>query len=289
MKHLRITLLISSFAIAISGGLFSVSETHAAELLPSFINTAVAKEETQETLTLEQRTAILKEIVSASQNEVKNLTEKLTALELGDDWNIARELFLTRLATSSEHYTSLEKQLGQETISLEEVKTIAKDLKDWRETVYTPELKVVGNMILIFQTDDVRRIVQARNEKIASDIKKLDRQKLVNTDTLKKYLAQADKSIKNATALNAKAKELYFTETVEPLQPKTLQELGQESLIENTPASEASQPEEAKDVSSSAKATADKQDEIRELAKESLKELKNAYELFFKMNDRIRK
>lgn len=289
MKHPRIILLISSFAIAISGGLFSVSKTHAAELLPSLINTAVAKEETLDTLTLEQRTAILKEIVSASQDEVKNLAEKLATLELNDDWSLARELFMTKLATSSEYYTSLEKQLEQKTITLEEVKVIAKDLKDWRETVYTPELMIAGNMILIFQTDDVRRIVQARNEKIASDVKKLDRQKLVNTDTLKKYLAQADRSIKNATVLNARAKAIYFKEIIEPLQPKALKDSEQEPPVENTPTPDTIQPEEAKIVPSVAKAMADKQDEIRELAKESLKELKTAYELFFKMNDRIRK
>lgn len=279
MNHSRITILISSFAIAISGSFLFASAASAAELLPSFVNTAVAKEETRDTLTLEQRKDILKEIVTASQSEVKNLTEKLAVLELSDDWNLAREQFLARLATSSEYYTSLEKRLGQEAVTLDEVKSIATELKDWRETVYTPELKAIGNMILVFQTDDVRRIVQSRNEKISNDIKKLDRQKLVNTETLKKYLAQSDKSIKNATILNAKAKDLYFKETIKPLQPKALKELEQESPIENTPVSDATQPEEVKDV----------QDEIRELSKESLKELKTAYELFFKMNDRIRK
>lgn len=287
MKHPRITLLISSFAIAISGGLFSISSANAAELLPSFVNTAVAKEESirqaqdkiQDALTLEQRKTILTEIVTASQNEVKNLTEKLTALDLGDDWNLAREQFLARLATSSEYYTSLEKRLDQSALSLDEVKAIASELKDWRESTYTPELKAAGNMILIYQTDDVRRIVQSRNEKIANDIKKLDRQKLVNTDTLKKYLAQADKSIKNAAALNAKAKDLYFKETVQPLQPKTLKAIEQVDQIDTAISSESPTHQETQDV----------QDTIRDLAKESIKELKAAYELFFKMNDRIRK
>lgn len=279
MNHSRITVIISSFAIAISGSLFSVSAANAAEFLPSFVNTAVAKEETQDTLTLEQRKDILKEIVAASQNEVANLTEKLTDLELDGDWDLAREQFLSRLATSSDYYASLEKRLGQESVSLEEVKQVAKELKERRETSYSAELKTVGNMILIFQTDDVRRIVQARNEKITNDLKKLDRQKLVNTETLKKYLAQADKSIKNATTLNAKAKDLYFKETVEPLQPKKLRSLEQVESVLEIPSSDSLQPEEVKDV----------QDEIRDLSKESLKELKTAYELFFKMNDRIRK
>lgn len=283
MKRSHIILFISSFAIAISGGLFSASKAQAAELIPSFINTAMAKEETADTLTVEQRKAILKEIIAASQAEITNLKDKLTDLDINEDWNRARIQFLGRLTTSSEYYTSLEKQLDREDISLDKVKSNAKDLKDWRETVHTPELKAAGNMILIFQADDVRRIVQTRNEKIANDIKKLERQKLVSTDALKKYLAQADKSIKNAGALNAKAKDLYFKEVVSPLQPK------KEKRIEAAEETLSPGVEDQKDVSSSAKATADKQDEIRELSKESLKELKTAYELFFKMNDRIRK
>ncbi|AKM78710.1 MAG: hypothetical protein UX70_C0001G1019 [Candidatus Wolfebacteria bacterium GW2011_GWB1_47_1] len=282
MKHRHIILFISSLALAISGGIFSSTSAHAAEL-PSLVNTAIAKEEsvrhTQDAtpeLTIEQRKDILAEIITASQSEVKNLQEKLTILDLDEDWSLARKQFLTRLATSSAYYSSLEDRLTRETVTLDEVKSIAKELRDWRETVYTPELKVAGNMLLIYQTDDVRRIVQARNEKIANDIKKLDRQKLVNTDTLKKYLGQADKSIKNAAVLNTKAKELYFIETIEPLQSRTLHQEALTEVITPTDAVIAEEP-------------IDTQDQVRELSKEALKELKSAYELFFKMNDRIRK
>ena len=282
MKHRHIILFISSLALAISGGIFSSTSAHAAEL-PSLVNTAIAKEEsvrhTQDAtpeLTIEQRKDILAEIITASQSEVKNLQEKLTILDLDEDWSLARKQFLTRLATSSAYYSSLEDRLTRETVTLDEVKSIAKELRDWRETVYTPELKVAGNMLLIYQTDDVRRIVQARNEKIANDIKKLDRQKLVNTDTLKKYLGQADKSIKNAAVLNTKAKELYFIEPIEPLQSRTLHQEALTEVITPTDAVIAEEP-------------IDTQDQVRELSKEALKELKSAYELFFKMNDRIRK
>lgn len=280
MKHSRTILLISSLALALSSNLFSLPAANASELLPSFVNTASAQDKPQETLTIDQRKDILKEIIFASQDEIKSLTDALDKLELTNDWNLAREQFLTQLATSSERYAMLEKQLSRKDLTLEEVKTIAKDLKDWRESVYSPELKTAGNMILIYQTEDVRRIVQARNEKINNDIKKLDRQKLVNTETLKKYLAQADKSIKNATALNTKAKDLYFKETVAPLQPKDKEKTEKaESETNELLSSEPTDSKEVKEV----------QDEVRDLSKEALKELKAAYELFFKMNDRIRK
>lgn len=280
MKHSRTILLISSLTLALSIGLFALPTAHASELLPSFINTAAAQDKPQEPLTIDQRKDILKEIISASQDEIKSLTDALGKLELTEDWSLAREQFISQLATSSERYKALEKKLAQKDVTLEEVKAIAKDLKDWRESAYGPELKTAGNMILLYQTEDVRRIVQARNEKIDNDIKKLDRQKLVNTETLKKYLAQADKSIKNAATLNAKAKDLYFKETVAPLQPKAKEEVQKEE----SKASESTSIE-----STNSKEVKDTQDEIRELSKEALKELKAAYELFFKMNDRIRK
>ena len=272
--------------------MLSVPSTHAAELLPSFINTAVAKEDNTDTLTADERKAILHEIISSSQSEIENLKDKLTALTLDDNWNRAREQFLDKLATSSDYYNSLGKQLDRESITLDDIKLHAKELKERRETIYAPELKVIGNLILIFQTDDILRVVQARNEKIANDIKKLDRQKLVNTDTLKKYLAQADKSIKNARILNNKAKDAYYQEVVEPLQPKDTTEQAVDEVrpaLLMKPLEISATPAGSTEDKPVVKTMEEKQDDIRDLSKDSLKELKTAYELFFKMNDRIRK
>lgn len=283
MKYSQIHLIISSFAIALLGGFVAVHTAHATEVSP-FINTAIAKEETSDTLTAEQRKAILQEIISASLLEVENFTDTLADLNLDEEWSIARDHFLTALATSSEYYADLDKRLNQEDISLEAIKSIAKDLKDWRESTYTPELKEIGNLILIFQTENVYTVVQSRGIKIANDIKKLDRQKLVNTDALKKYLTQAEKSIKNARTLTTKAKDIYFAASIEPLQPK--EDISIE-LLTSTTTIEAVIEQQV--TATSSEVIIEPQDQIRDLAKESLKELKTAYELFFKMNDRIRK
>lgn len=277
MNHSRILLLISSFAIALLGGLFATTpNTQAAELPTAFINTAIAKEE--DVLTADQRKAILGEIISSSQSEIENLTDALNDLKLDEAWAIARDHFIATLATSSEYYTGLETRLNKEDVSLDEIKSIAADLKAWRETTYSPALKEAGNLILIFQTATVHSVVQLRSVKIGNDIKKLDRQKLVNTDVLKKYLTQAEHSIKNAKTLTNKAKDIYFIESVAPLQPK------QKALLKSA----TSTADEILPPSEETPST-DPQDQVRDLAKESIKELKTAYELFFKMNDRIRK
>jgi hypothetical protein len=300
MKYSRTILTVSSFAIAILSGVsLSVSHAQAAESTHPLINTAVAKETTptqtqdkaSDVLTTEQRIAILKEIVASAQDEVTTLTDKLNALQLDDAWSIAKDHFISTLATSSDYYAKLSERINQEDISLDEVKSIAKDLKDWRESTYTPELKEVGNLILIFQTENVRSIVEVRDVKISNDLKKLDRQKLINTDTLKKYLSQAETSIKNAKALNNKAKDLYFAASVSPLQPKdALTKAGRQIEIQTLLEETISSDGDPENPSSPATDTVvDVQDTIRELAKNSLMELKTAYELFFKMNDRIRK
>ncbi|OGM92756.1 hypothetical protein A2372_01035 [Candidatus Wolfebacteria bacterium RIFOXYB1_FULL_54_12] len=279
MKHSRISLLISSFAIAIFGGLFMAAPSvQATEITTSLINTAIAKEESPEVLTAEQRKAILKEVISASQHEIATLTETLNDLKLDDAWSLARDHFVATLATSSEYYTGLETRLAEEDISLDEIKSIAADLKEWRETTYTPALKETGNLILIIQTETVHGVVQLRATKIGNDIKKLDKQKLVNTDVLKKYLAQAEHSLKNAQILTDKAKDIYFTASVVPFQPK---KEGSADKLNSIAPQEQSPAEELAEI--------DSQDQVRDLAKESLKEIKAAYELFFKMNDRIRK
>jgi len=256
----------------------SAPSAQATEITASLINTAIAKEESAETLTAEQRKAILKEVISASQNEIKTLTDTLNDLKLDDAWSLARDHFVATLATSSKYYAGLEARLAKEDISLDEIKAIATDLKAWRETTYTPALKETGNLILIIQTETVHGVVQLRAIKIGNDIKKLDKQKLVNTDALKKYLTQAEHSLKNAKILTDKAKGIYFTTSVAPLQPK--KEVSAEELKPIAP-QEQSPAEELAEI--------DSQDQVRDLAKESLKEIKAAYELFFKMNDRIRK
>ena len=277
MDHSRITLLISSFTIAILGGLFvTVPSAQAAELPASLINTAIAKEE--DVLTADQRKAILKEIISSSQSEIDNLTATLNDLKLDEAWGVARDHFVATLATSSEYYASLETRLNKEDVPLEEIKSIAADLKTWRETTYSPALKEAGNLILIFQTEAVHGVVQLRSVKIGNDIKKLDRQKLVNTEVLKKYLAQAEHSIKNARTLTNKAKDVYFIESIAPLQPK------QKAAAKSATSTVDETLTPAEDTTPT-----DPQDQVRDLAKESIKELKTAYELFFKMNDRIRK
>lgn len=293
MKHPRIILIISSFAIAIASGfIFSAPETKAAELLPSLINTANAKEEavhqtqdkTQDTLTPDERKAILQAIVSSSQDEIKNLRDALAGLQLDDAWSIARDRFLDTLATSSDYYKKIGERLDQKNIPLDEIKATATELKTWRETTYTPQSKEMGNLILVFQSENVHNVVQIRDTKISNDIKKLDRQKLVNTDTLKKYLSQAEKSIANAQVLNNKAKDLYYAVSVAPLQPKKNAATSTESSTEDAMVTPDIAP--LPDIKEPKK---DPQDEVRDLSKDSLKELKTAYELFFKMNDRIRK
>ncbi|HBI25212.1 MAG: hypothetical protein UT41_C0003G0095 [Candidatus Wolfebacteria bacterium GW2011_GWC2_39_22] len=277
---------VSSLAFAFLGGIFiATPSVQAAEPLP-FINTTIAKEAATDVLTEDQRKAILREIVSSSQTEIKNIVDALTALKLDDAWSLAQADFLAKLATSSEYYDTLSEQLENEDLSLEDIKTIAKDLKEWREAVYAPELKEIGNLILVFQTKTIYDVVQLRSIKISSDLKKLDKQNLVNTDTLKKYLTQADKSIKNAKTLTDKATDLYYTTSIEPLQPKQAKE---ENTSDKQPTSLPVVESTENDTTVSPEIVIDPQDHVRALAKESLKELKTAYELFFKMNDRIRK
>ncbi len=283
MNHhqlLKSIVAVSSFAIAILGSAaVAIPHAQAAEL-SLFIDTAFAKEATtSDILTADERIVILKTIISSSQDEISNLKDKLADLQLDNQWARTKDNFLNQLATSSNYYDSLSNQLDAKDITIDEIKSTAKDLKDWRETTYTPQLKEISNLILLSQSDVVYHIVQNRHNKISGDLKRLDKQKLVNTDILKKYLSQAEKSIKNAKDLNDQAKDLYYIVSVEPLQPKKdAEQADQTETISTTKESIfTDQPKQ------------DPQDIVNDLSKASLKELKTAYELFFKMNDWIRK
>mgnify|MGYP001564361056 CR=1 FL=1 len=222
-------------------------------------------------LDIESRKQILINVLEFSKNEVSSLKDGLLNLKLDNDtWQQIRDEFLNKLSSFSDYYQGAEDKINSTSspLTIDDVKSLASALKDWRENTYSPELDKIINMLLIFGTDNLLKTTQSRFDKISSDVKKLDKQHFVKTDALKNYLSQADKHLKNMKRSIDGAKKIFL-----------------KSII-NSDAKNTSD----KDVVKSAdiKTQENSQDTIRKMAKDSLKELKITYEIFFSMNNNMK-
>lgn len=219
---------------------------------------------------IESRKQLLINVLESSQVEVNALKERLVNLKLeGEEWQKIRENLLNTLSEFNDYYQDAKDSINSTSsaITLEEVKDLAKDLKEWRESTYTPELDKIINMVLIFESENFLKITQSRFDKVSADIKKLDKQKMIRTDSLKNYLSQIDKHLKNVRILNDGVKNLFL---------KSMAPVEEEIIDENEINTEETGPKE------------NMQDTIKKMVIDSLKELKTAYEIFFAMNDKIK-
>ncbi|MBI5401311.1 hypothetical protein HZB05_00565 [Candidatus Wolfebacteria bacterium] len=239
----------------------------------SINKTALAKEKnTEKSLDLDARKNILNKIIDTAQSEINGLKEKLNDFDLNEDWQKIRNEFLNNLSDLQSYYQTLEEKISGE-ITIEDVKIMAKELKNWREKNYTFELKKITNMILIFETENILKIAGGRMDKISADVKKLAKQNIIKTDVLKIYLSQAEKHLENAEGYKKDAKDLYF---------KTMNNIfgiTEQQEATSTEKETIIKKEDVKEI----------QDSIRNLIKESITELRATYDIFFKMNDKIKK
>lgn len=236
---------------------------------------ALAKEESFETLDLETRIKILKNVSEIAESEIDSLKNKLDKIEAENNWKKIKESAVKNLDQFKNYYVDFKNKLDPKKISSEDVKILAKELKDWREKNYSPELKEIINMILVFETENLLKISKIRLDKISGDIKKMDRQNIIKTDSLKNYFGQAEKRYKNSVKLWEDSKNLFLKSKIESISPKKEDNLEKEAVKKDLDEKEKIQPEI--------------QDSARDLLRESLKEIKAVYDIFFQMNEEMKK
>lgn len=97
--------------------------------------------------------------------------------------------------------------------SLEEVKDMAKDVKEHRDAIYTPGVEEIVRFILVFYNEEVLGTANDRLSKIETDVKKLDKLGVIKEDDFRGKLDEADKLLQEAADLQGKAKEIILSAT----------------------------------------------------------------------------
>jgi len=253
----------------------------------AIIDTVFAKDATTlpASLDLDARKKLLTKVLNTTLSEIDGLKIKLSSLDLDDNWNKINDGFLNDLADFKSYNESFNKKINADNITLDEIKNLAKEMIDWREKNYTPKLKEINNMTFIFDEESLLKITQGRFDKISSDIKKLSKQNYINTSKLKTLLPKAEKSLKNSKDAQGEAKELFF-KSFEYLIPTTDTNASSTNGIATSTVSEINN-ETTDDTKQ--ETPVEIQDSIRTLLKNSLTEIKNTYDIFFQMNNEIKK
>ncbi len=261
-------LIILTFAVSLTA---NVSFAKTLEENANFPESVLAKETETTPSEIAVRKQILKEILNLSLSEIKNLEESLEKLDLtSSEWKEIKGKLLEALGQSENHYKEIQGDLEKNDYNLDEIRAIAKGLKEWRENVYTPQLDAILNMLLMFQNDDLLKTTQSRLNKIENDIKKISKQNYIKTEGLKIYFDQAAQTLKDARDANEKAKAIFLE--IEKVDNDKGQNLGAKiSQTQNNDAKKAKN-----------------QETIRKLLIDSLKNIKNTYEIFFQMNLKIK-
>lgn len=157
------------------------------------------------------RKEALNKITNLSLLEIKNLENKINSLDLESGaQNKIKEKFLEILDNNKKYSEDLKTKTENEKLTLEEVKNLAQEYKDWREENYNKYVKKLTVFILTFQEKNVLKTANTRLDKIMTDLKKLESTKLLKKEDTSKFINSAMKSLANSQIFNNNAEKMIM-------------------------------------------------------------------------------
>lgn len=252
---------------------------------------------------IQVRKEALAQIADLSLLEIKNLENKINALELKAKDEIAiKEKFLEIFENNRKYSENLKKNIEKENLTLEEIKNLAQEYKDWRNDNYDCYVKKITVFILVFQEKQVLKIANVRLDKIMLDLKKLENARILKKEDTWNLINSSMKSLTNAQIFNNDAETIiigiikkYAIDTASST-PVEIAATTSEILLQNEKMASSSpvvsiETMASKDEISKATSTPQiisEEDKAQTLIEKSLKEIKNAYNNFISISDKVR-
>jgi len=226
---------------------------------------------------LQREIAARKDIISQALNlslkEVENLQASLLKLPEFDAESRQAALeaqFGAELGVYHKYYSEKADNLAAATnLKLDDVKAMAKEIIDYRDTVYNPDVKKIVDFLLLYYTSDATATASTRLDKIISDIKKLEKLNLLKQDFFRANLDKAAGLIKESSDLRGKAEMLILALPSD----------------DHTDTTSTSSPATSTDAS----APAAKTPTANDLLTASLSDIKATYEVFLQISKDIKK
>lgn len=212
---------------------------------------------------------ILNGVTGLSDNEIASAKDKLGKLPDFDQDSPEQKLrdnYLTELGTYSAYFDA-EKQKIKEATSLDDLKTIASDLKAYRAGGYNDELQNMVTFTLLYYADEITATARTRLDKITSDIAKLQDAGFLKKGFAQNSLSKADGLIKDAVKLHDQAEIMILR----PVQEQTTGDKANPTMDTGTD-KKATPPPTARD-----------------LIEKSISDIKSAYNIFLQVGKDARK
>jgi len=162
---------------------------------------------------LEARKAVLKEALSLSLQETKDLITRLEELSFAADSKEAgmKDAFIGALRSYAAYY---EQQISKvdSAASSSEVKAMAQEVRSYRETIHNPNIQRIVDFVLVFRNESILSVARTRHTKISGDIKKLEKRGFIDQGAFDEKLAEARLDIDEAAALYTNARQLVLAD-----------------------------------------------------------------------------
>ena len=242
------------------------------------------------------RVETFKEVLNLSLSEMENIKLRLLSLDnLTKKGLVLREEMISWFDKILKFYNSqkqdLKKLENDENATINDIKNLAQKFKEWRETDYLPKIDEIYNFILINLEKEAVQMAQNRFQKISRSLNQLKENNVKNLDGVFELLDKTKKIIQEGNELNQKSEDLFW----QFLTPSLIEK---NSSTSPTSSGEVSSTEinflnsTSSNVSSSTTMTEEinpPSPSIKDLIKESLNKIKEAYQIFIEISNLVRK
>jgi len=159
----------------------------------------------------------LEKALTTSLKIVDNLKTRLNKLDFPEksQEQKLKNTYLNNLEDYAAAYNSAAAKLAKAK-NLDELKTIAKEVKDYRDQTYAPGAEKIIEFVLVFYNEEVIKIANSRQEKIQADLQKLEKLGLLEKNQFADQLKKTSDLLNEATTLQRQAKELILGPAEKP-------------------------------------------------------------------------
>lgn len=269
----------------------------------SLDNLVTAKDDRQP-MELTLRIETLKKVLNLSLTEAKDTRIKLIELEnLKGNEEAWRDIAVDTMKDAADYFSSQEQYINdnEKIFTVDDVKSAAKDFKDWRDKNYLPAFSAIRDYFLINQQDKTIETARKRWQKINADVQRLEKARVRGIKDARAMLIAADKTLTESAALNKNARVLFFRTFIEGATSAAATSTAT-STDENTTSTvtmlvlattSTDIAATSTDATTSTKAiTSSTQPlalSIRDTVKQSLSKVRDAYNVYIEMSTLVRK
>lgn len=244
----------------------------------------------REKLELQLKKTIVESILKISELQMDNAKGQLDAVSFpeSDDWREVKSFLYESLDSHRDMFAKTKESLKSDSISLDSIKEIAKNLEDEKIGEVDIFLKRVTNVSVAFNISDILKLTEERLKKVSSDVDKIYAQKLSDNEELRNLFRKAAQEVGDARTRNNQTKEIMLHLYTKEAESATgtpaddyfmaafLKNVG--DFVKNTDTSSTSSFEET-NISK-----AQKEEYLQNIIKQSAEYVRDAYSTFIQMS-----